>query len=269
MKRLRLAIPGLLVALLPALCHAQPAMRLMSAPPPGVLTPSPKLWWIGFTGGINFNEHSGTFLPPKCSECSFTDGSGQGIFAGIQLENRFSRTFGVAVKIIYDDKRAMYKNTYRNNNTMVIDQSTQGYTYIPADLERTTNVYLSYLVINPMLEIFPLKNLYLMAGTGIGFKIDVSYDLKDKFVDQGLLFWESGTNEVALVTKGSDSSDVPGPSSMRLDLRVGVGYNLRLSESVILAPEAIYDLPLTAIAGDKSWKAGTIHLGAVLKVYLF
>ncbi|MBL0175355.1 MAG: hypothetical protein IPP94_08855 [Ignavibacteria bacterium] len=240
------------------LLHAQ--YRSIAPPlPPDVLNPTPKYWYIGPQLGVSQNTHAGDFLP-ECDKCLFADGSGIGIIAGIQIEHLPTPDWGIALKLLYDDKRAEYSTAF-SGMRQVVDGSV-----VDVPVERVMDARIAYFVINPMLELFPIKNLYLLAGPAIGLPMTSQYSVKERMLDPNFVFWSTGTDEAFL--QPQEWTDIPDVTAPRIDVRVGIGYNLKLSRSVIFAPEVTYEYPLTNISSDDNWKASAIHGVAVLKFAL-
>ena len=268
MKRI---LPSALFGLFVCLCCIPPASaqwRFSASPEPrpDVLSPEPRRLYLGFFAGLNLNEHPGTFRPDRCDECVFNDGSGKGVFLGAQLEYLFQPFIGVALKVALDDKRADYTTPLPSRKRIVIDETTgQPDSNVILDFERQASVLLSYVTINPMVEVFPLKNLYLMGGIALGVPVRKNYSVKERALDPNVRFWETGTSEV--IYRDESEAEVQDVKT-RLDARVGAGYNIRISPVVLLAPEVMYEFPLSTIAAEPNWKAQSIHILAVLKITL-
>ena len=255
----------LLLSAVPAL-QSQWLSQAAPEPLPDVLSPEPRRFFLGFFAGVNVNEHPGTFKPDQCDECIFSDGSGKGAFLGAQIEYHFLPYAGVALKLALDDKRADYTTPLPGRKRILIDPNTNlADSNSILDFERTSSVFLSYITINPMVMLIPLRNVYLMGGIALGVPVKKNYSVKERPLDPNLTYFSSGTSEVVLADEAS--SEVPDVKT-RLDARVGAGYNIRLSPVVLLAPEVIYDIPLSTIAAEPTWKAQTLHLLAVLKITL-
>jgi hypothetical protein len=261
----------ILLILLLMLGAAMPAMAqwresFAPEPMPDVLTPEPRRWFFGLFGGLNLNEHPGTFKPDSCAECIFSDGSGKGAFFGLQIEYKPRPFIGLSVKAAFDDKRADYSRPLPGRKRVVIDATTgQTDSNVVLDFERTSTVYLSYFMINPMVELFPVKNLYVMGGVAFGFPIRKNYQIKERVLDPNFTFRETGTNE--LTVRDAATAEVLDVKS-RIDARVGAGYNIPLSPMVSLSPEVIYEFPLSTITSAAGWEAKSLHLLAVLKLTL-
>ncbi len=266
MKRLRyISALAASIVLLSANCFAQyrTAVPMVEPSAPDVLFPEPRYWFIAPQVGINLNEHPGDFVP-RCDQCLFGDGSGTGLLLGIQVEHWFNAPVGIALKLLYDDKRADYTTPLPKQPFLVRDPST-GSTFIEnVDVERTSRVELSYLVINPVFEFFPFGGFYVLAGPAVGFKMKSFYDVKEKILDDRYEYLSTKLSEWEILT----DVEVKEPEDIRFDVRFGAGYYLKISPTVSIAPEVIYEVPLTRISSDDNWYAKSLHILAVLRFEL-
>jgi len=233
-------------------------------PPPAVLYPEPTYWYLGLIGGVNINRHNGDFVTPLCDR-SVSSPEGTGIHAGIQLEHRLSDEFHVALKLLYNDFTAKGETSVDNYPT-IIDDRNNGTDTIPLLNTFSSEARLSYLVLNPMIQFFPVKNLYIMAGAGIGFNLNAQCNCMITIPDE-YYFVEPGTNTVSNIYP-EEWADIPDPESIRIDLRAGIGYNLRLGRRVTIAPEVGYIHALTNVSSDDNWIAHAFSAVAVLKIHL-
>ncbi|MDH7514967.1 MAG: hypothetical protein QHI48_03700 [Bacteroidota bacterium] len=236
--------------------RAQYAFSL--APPPDVLSPEPRPWMLGVIVGADMNRHRGDFLP-ECEECSFHDGSGTGILAGLQVERILPPSLGVALRVLYDDYRASYTETLTGQRRQVSDG-----TFATIDVERTMDVELPYLTVNPSVELFMFRNLYLFAGPAVGFPLRSRYRVVERLLDESFVYYETNTNEKVIGREVWTA--VPDETALRFDIRAGIGFNVKVGRSVILAPQAMYAYPLTTISSsDKDWKSESFSAALVLK----
>ncbi|MAT39207.1 MAG: hypothetical protein CL946_06355 [Ectothiorhodospiraceae bacterium] len=241
--------------------HAEPKQP---APPPAVLFPEPTYWFLGIIAGVNINQHEGDFITRSC-ERRFFEASGTGIHVGLQLEHMLEPYLGVAVKVLYNSFDADGVTFAPKVPTKVVDEATGTESELPLDLEYTSNVTLGYVTVNPVLELFPIGGLYLFGGPAVGLRVTSTYDCFARIVEPGFVFVSTGTetaeNEQGVI-------DVPSAEGIRLDVRGGIGCNLRLGKKVTFAPEVSYIFPLTLISDDDDWKANAISAVAVLKIHL-
>ncbi len=232
-----------------------------STPTPDVLGPAPIIWWLGINAGMNLNQHSGDFITTECN-CVYKDMSGSGLLFGGELSHKMSDDFGFVIKVLYDDKRASATND-TSENTIVLDEQGNYLGDYILPYERKLDVRLSYLNVNPMLQWYPLWGLYVQVGPTLSMRLNASYDYTKKQKDAGYVFKSNNQSETSI-----EKLDIPESQSLRLDLRAGVGYNLKLSRNMIFAPEVLFDYPLTKISSDDNWMVQTIHIIGVLKIAL-
>ncbi len=226
--------------------------------PPDVLGPAPRVWWFGPLIGVNLVEHSGDYTTGFC-DCTFSDGSGTGFTIGAELGHMFNPQWGFAVKLFYDDMQAQYSNQVIEMAT-VKNESEK----VQANFERNLDMRLSYFVLNPMLHFYPFGGLYLMAGPGIGFASTSTIEYTKTILDDQFIY-DRNLKETAVIDR--DSGDIPDVNSLRLDIRAGIGYALRLGRNITFAPEVTYNFPLTTISSSNDdWKASAINITGVLRI---
>jgi hypothetical protein len=229
--------------------------------PPDVLGPAPRIWWFGPLVGVNLTEHGGDISTGFC-DCTFRDGSGTGFRIGAELGHMFNPQWGFAVKLFYDDMQAQYSNQILEK-APVWDPDPDKIEDVISNYERKLDVRLSYFVLNPMLHFYPVGGLYLMAGPGIGFSSTSTMEYTKTNLD-GYIFKRNG-EETAVIDR--DSGEIQNVNSLRLDLRAGIGYALRLGRNISFAPEVTYNFPFTTISSsDDDWEASAINITAVLRI---
>ncbi len=257
---------GTVAAILLLLFFSLPTNRALSQwsmqamPPPDVLNPTPSAWWWGPQIGVNLNTHEGEFFTKFC-ECSFKDGSGVGITAGVEVGHMLSPGLGIAVKLLYNDLQAQYSNRVIESTQVVDRDDPSKYEFLDIEWERKNDVKLGYFMLHPVLQLYPMHWLYVFAGPAIGIKTTATQSYS-KIPDEQFEILVGDPN-VRVVTE--DSGPIPDAASTRADLRAGLGLNIRLGRSIRIAPEVSYGLPLTTISDDDDWKAQAIHATAVLK----
>ncbi len=230
-------------------------------PRPDVLGPSPIIWRLGIDLGLNMNSLKGSYSTPAC-DCIFENGSGKGALWGAELSRMFSENWGVALKLLVDDMRG----TVTKDSTkqyVVWDQQTDQITSALISHERTLDTRLTYLVLNPMLQLYPFGGLYLMAGPAVGIRVIATTEMREKILDDRYTF-VNGLSENTI----EPATDIPSSEAIRLDLRAGIGYNLKLGRTVIFAPEVSFAYPLSNISSRSDWLVSTFRIVGVLKFEL-
>jgi hypothetical protein len=251
-----LAAPLLLLCGAATPVNAQFRSGMQSAPPPGVLHPAPSRWWIGPQAGANLNSHSGDFVTDFC-DCGFEDGSGAGMSIGFEVGHFLSSTFAVALKAVYSDLRADYSYEILEDAEVRDEGTVRDVLF-----ERRNTVVLGYFMIHPVLQLHPVNGLYVFAGPAVGVRTTATQEYTKVVTDERFVY-ELGDPDTRIVSR--DTGDLPRAESLRADLRVGIGANLRLSRGILFAPEVSYGYPLTTISDDDNWSAEAFHLIGVLK----
>ncbi|MBE0644316.1 MAG: outer membrane beta-barrel protein [Bacteroidetes bacterium] len=242
-----------------AQAKAQYRNEMMASPPPSVLSPDPSVWWIGPQLGLNINAHKGDFVTDVC-QCSFENGSGVGVSAGIEIGHMFSGVFGVALKALYSDLSADY--SYVIQRDAILKPTRE---IVQADFERQNVVKLGYFMINPVLQLHPFTGFYVFAGPAIGVRTVGTRTYTLVMVDERYFFdYEDPESKVV----EDDSGEIPEAENVRMDFRAGFGVNIRLGRSFLFSPEVSYNFPLSNISSDNNWKAEAIHLIGVFKFEL-
>lgn len=241
--------------------HAQFRSEAGAPPPPSVLSPDPSQWWIGPQIGASLTTHTGDFITDFCN-CAFEDGSGAGVAVGIEIGRMFSPLFGIALKAVYNDLSADF--SYKITQEAWVNELNQ---YVPAEHERRNRVELGYFMLHPALQIHPFNGFYIFLGPAVGFNTTGTTSYTLVMTDERYMF-DPATGDADGRTIEEDSGEIPGLESLRLDFRVGAGFNIRLGRSFLVAPEVSYNLPLTTISSDDNWEAEAIHLIAVFKFEL-
>ncbi|MDT8324138.1 MAG: hypothetical protein RRA94_08510 [Bacteroidota bacterium] len=238
---------------------AQFRSAMHSAPPPSVLHPAPSNWWIGPMAGANLNTHSGDFTTDFC-DCDFEDGSGAGLSVGLEVGHYLSSTFAVALKAVYSDLRADYSYQILEDAEVIDEGLVEDVLF-----ERRNTVILGYFMLHPVLQLHPVNWLYLFAGPAVGVKTTATQEYTKVVTDERFAF-ELGDGDTRIVSR--DTGELPRAESLRADLRIGIGANLRLSRSILFAPEASFGYPITTISDDDNWSAQAFHLIGILKFEL-
>ena len=108
---------------------------------------------------------------------------------------------------------------------------------------------ISYLSLAPTLKFcFPGSAFYIYGGPGFGFK-----------TKGNILFSYSGR------AMESDISDM----NVRIDARLGLGYDFFLSQKLTLSPFAGFNFALNDVYKDSDWKINVMQAGIVLRFNAF
>lgn len=238
--------------------QAQFRSEVSASPPPSVLHPAPSLWWIGPQIGASINMHAGPFFTEFC-QCSFEDGEGLGVGLGIELGHEFSPGLAIAVKLLYNDLRADYSYIIRRETLLETGE------VVELDHERSNNIEIAYFMLHPALQYHLFPGFYLFAGPAIGINAIAEQTYTLRITDDRYEIAFGGGDERVIDV---DSGEIEDKESLRVDVRAGLGFNIRLARSFLFAPEVSYGMPITTIASADEWKASALHIIGVFKFEL-
>jgi hypothetical protein len=254
-----------LLCIVPAasfLAQAQYRQFAPEPPPPDVLSPAPRLWWIGPEAGVNINALTGSYTTEFC-DCTFENGNGVGLSVGAEGGYFLFPALAIAVKVVYNDLQADSKHN-ATELTTVWDEQAQIYSEEMIDYQRSLHIKLSYLTINPMIEVYPFGGVYLMAGPAFGIPMNSTVEYTKQLLSNDYFFYWNQQGQTVIQVGG----DIVNLRKSRIDFRVGAGINIRIGRNTFLSPEALYNLPLTKILNSGDWSAQPIHLMLALKFFL-
>ncbi len=218
-------------------------------------------WLFGPYIGLDLNFHSSDFLTPLPTSLTDFPGLpstnplddsdlGLGLNGGLLLEYRMNETFGFGGRLGFGQA---------NGDLLGADTLTDG-----SLTELTMESSLMYLDITPLAnfyDIFGVENLYALGGLNIGVPLSNSYTLTETAQGDGQ--FSDGNNERSY---GTDV-DIPD-AALRLALTAGIGYNIPLTETMYLSPEAQIRFPLSDVSSNDlfdSWNVPQARLGIALK----
>jgi hypothetical protein len=156
-----------------------------------------------------------------------------GLLATSQIDMQFSSRFGLLVWL--DFYNSMSTGKVREED---IYNGTYSY-----------RAKLGYLHLSPTLKFCLSRSpIYLFAGPGIGLKT---------------------VGKVKTGNRGFGTTDnVPG-MKVRLDARVGAGYDLFLNRKLTLTPFVAFNAGLNSVVSGSNWRVHTLQAGAVLRYNAF
>lgn len=104
---------------------------------------------------------------------------------------------------------------------------------------------INYFSIAPTLKLcFPRRPLYVYLGPGFGFKT---------------------TGKVRQTYESLSLTEDLTDMNMRIDARLGVGYDIFLTNRMTLSPFVGFNFGLNEVVKDSDWKANTFQAGLVLR----
>jgi len=201
-------------------------------------------FWVGFSGGVNYNMYTGTTQVLNSSliaPAAFHEGSGFGGFGSLLLEYRPVPLIGLMLNLGYDNRGGAFDQVESPCNC-------------PEDLKTG----LSYATVQPSLRISPFgPNFYVFMGGAYNYNLNKSFTYT----------FDQNNGEMFTSTDGEFSN-------IRRDVisaHVGIGYDIQLAAAdsrtqVALSPFVSYHPYFGQAPRDiESWSLSTVRVGLAFK----
>lgn len=214
--------------------------------------------------GVAFNFNSNiyksnfiTFPGLISSNPGFTEGKGSGYGLGLFFVQPLSNTFDLTF-------RANYLNLsgqLLTNEPQVI--SIDG-TPINAIFKHTLDAKINSGGFDLLVGIKIIPDLRIVVGGRVGILLTKSYEQVETLVssDVNAIYKETGNN-----TRNYAKSEILNPNSMLLSAVGGLQYDINFG-SLVIIPEIFYDMGISSISKDVSWKASSLR-GGIAFAYSF
>ncbi len=195
-------------------------------------------------GNLLYQDASFSKLPGLQSCCyEFNEGNGAGFELGVLYYMPISASSVFQMKAGY----AVYMNNF--NKTEVIGNAYDyNYNTIDAVSDFNLDITLGLIKINPSYILKLTSALSLNLGAEAGYVISSSYENSEVLIEPSF----------AQFIDGSKSRNTSGSIEVTafpfLAAKAGLGYDLKLSKGLVLAPEAGINYNLLDLAKDSKWK---------------
>ena len=226
-------------------------------------------WFIGIDGGITYSRFqngpvsffmpnpyhvSNPFYGPMYNSpfphaypltAAADEGDGVGLYLGLTLDFPLSNAFGLVIKGNYHNRTGGF-SLLTDLGEVHPDTETD----LTTVLEHETDWTFDYLGFDMLLRIQPLEiPLYGLIGPSIGILSSNTAELTQRIVQPEDLFyteWLDGQEVISEFTSASSEEEIAGFMDTRIDLKLGFGYMIELSESLFLVPEVTVAVPMSA-----------------------
>ncbi len=213
---------------------------------------------IGLSFGPHLTSHSGAFSVIKnsavCGE--FEEGSGFGFrvegYAGLPLSDRLL----FSLRLGYHGMNGTLDRSARLGQGILSDG-----TLAPVTADQSYEARLGYLIATPGVQWYMLESLpiHLDVGAGLGFAISKSFTQTERITGPaGARFMDRSIEHTVL------DGDIQDASSLRIDAQAGLGYDLAVTDHLVLTPEISVRFPLTTVQTRDDWRATTLGAGLTL-----
>jgi len=211
--------------------------------------------------GLNYNVHTGSDLS--------SSGQGVGFVIGGQARMMFTRTVGLAVGLdAYNGRggsatlslpNAFANSYYQPYKTWVLNA-------LPPDVHDVT-VSLAYFQIETLFLLkLPASGIFFEAGPAVGFSIQSSAQDNITHQEPSGSYGFNGNNQFTyqgLTTvheKESRSVSDLGDMNTRFELKLGAGYEIRLSPQMSLLPHLMIAYGLTDVVSGVNWRVHSLQM---------
>lgn len=222
-------------AVVPALSQDSAAVR----PASGVRVPL----WFGFGGGANFLSFStdGSLRclgDPACPQ--YSGGTAFAPAFGASLDWRFSAGFGLLLRAAYNPAGIVL--AAEDDRARTLDASGS---VVP--LVRRHTLELTTRAIHfDILGNLPLGDFRIFAGGTAGLLLSPVWESASEILSPANVTFGNNRRDTLFMPETA----IPDAETFQPGVTAGLGYDLRLSQKLILAPELHATLPLAAIVGS-------------------
>lgn len=224
-------------------------------------------FFVGGYAGLSLNLHSADFgALPGYQSCCSTFGSGLtfGPAVGVVVEFPIAADLHLQVRGGYTALGGTLTRSEVIGNEPVLAEGP-----IPVaerrdvSVDHTLTAGLAAANLEPTVGYRVATNLWLHAGVRVGYLLNTDFSQEERLMSpEGYTFLDGRA------IRNDATAAIPDVQSMQLAATVGVSYDLPLSATATLSPEARYHLPLTAIS-SVPWKVGSVQLGASLRFGIY
>ncbi len=215
-------------------------------------------------GGYMMNYHTADFraLPdvPNCCP-KFTDGSGNGIMAGIGMEFPIGDNLLFNLRMSYLNHNAVLQ---REEATNIINQGvSEGGSFLHEITARITTIGIEPGVGYRLFDAF-----FVSIGARAGVLLSPEFDQKEQIQNpSGATFADgSGNNTGLRIRNQVDNHVLPNAQSFQAAITGGISYELPLNtrRSLLAVPEVSYQYGITPLVQNLTWNINALRMGISL-----
>jgi hypothetical protein len=219
---------------------------------------------LGVFGKVVINSHSADFSSSGNihSNGTFRGNSAVGGYGGIYVGRRLTSEWTLSGRISFEN----YPGTLEAPDSVPSKIRQEDGSLI--DFQESKIIKLNGISTTIALaaEYYFRSNTYLLAGINLGFQLSESVDYKSKILIPQYYTYENGEREI------HDPSGIDEMSSLntfRFGFLIGAGLSIPVSYNISVFSELIYNIPVSSMINDGSWKVHQfgLQLGAKFRVF--
>ena len=218
----------------------------------------------GVFGHAALTSHTADFfrIPGTQSCCAgFTGGSGTGLAGGLLAEFPLTSRMHVGARLALLTQP--FSMTTPEPTRVIVNGNAQDGAF-----EHRLTGNLVTLGLEPLIAVRLFSSAYIHIGGRLAIFLSSSYEQRDVITlpeGTGTFLNANGTDSRKR-TRNEYAGTVP-ETSLQISPMVGVSYELPLNNegTLLLVPEAFYQLGVMSVMSDSSWKASSFRAGIALK----
>ena len=225
---------------------------------------------IGAFGAYNLNLHNASFLDiptapvfaPRTGApyepTAFGNASSGGVALGALVMYNFTDELALSLRLGYGSHDAAFRTTA----TYPVGR-TDG-TTAEATSEYTINASIGALSIEPLVSYRIVAGLQAYLGVRVNVVAGNSFDQRETLIAPSDGGFDQSRNRSRNIRTGA----IPQLQSLWFSSVAGLGYDIPLSDALVLSPEAFYSLGFTQIVQGINWNINTVRGGISLRYRL-
>jgi hypothetical protein len=209
-------------------------------------------WLLGVFGGIDYNMHHGGFTTTENSIicCVASDGTGIGAAVGIKAFIPLSDNISITPRILYEGRNGTFSAAPENypilgknnqvENLILTKQFKATIATVGADLFVAWNV--------------TENGLYIAGGPSVATIVSKHFVQTEHIASPSGVTYLGGAPDATVL-----DSDLDITKSLQVLLKLGVGYQIHVSDKFTVNPEVMYGLPLTKFSNMYDWSGSALQ----------
>jgi hypothetical protein len=204
---------------------------------------------LGLFGKLVINSHSADFSSSGDvrSKGIFNGSAGVGGYGGIYVGRRLSSSWTLSARISFEN----YPGTLEAPDSVPSKIRQEDGSLI--DFQESKTVKLNGISSTLALagEYYFRPNTYFLAGINLGFQLSNAIDYKSKILIPQYYTYENGEREI---DDPSGISEMNSLNSFRFGILLGAGLSIPVSYNISVFSEIIYNIPVSSMIEDGSWR---------------
>lgn len=237
--------------------------------------------YLGPVVGYNRSMHSvklSSFVEdPLCP--FFENGSNNGYYFGLSYEHLFGAVVGskhsLIARVLYSTLPASFTKE-GDKYPSLVDDGAGGYTTVMSSTRHAIEVAYNLICAEVMYKFNAIGNLGLTAGPTFDFPMTKTLDQRYELVEPlncqfktqpqvpdkyGFTPYYTDNDRTFVAKEG----DIPNAAGFRFGFKIGLQYEIITGSKFYIVPAIYYNLGLTNLSSEYSWKVNALQAGVDLR----